>query len=292
MHAESESRPAAWRFRLRYTASLLLAGGLFYCAARLESVPAGYTAEAPGPADAGLPTVTEAVTGRLAIVIDAGHGGVDPGTTGSGEHEKRWTLIVSLALAEELRRRGLMVELTRSADMTVPLLDRSGFANQAARRAFVSIHFNAGGPEAAGIETYYAWPKNPEVMARMPVPEGFPPDAVLHDDRGRLLAVAIQAAACAVTGSKDRGVRNEPNYSVISRTQCPAVLVECGFLTNLAECEAVKSEAWRARLVQGLANGIEAWAREAEAPGFGMAMEASDKMPAIPVLSPAANANP
>lgn len=207
------------------------------------------------------------------ILIDPGHGGMDSGTVAGGEFEKTWTLKVGTALAEELRRRGWPVELTRAEDVAVAKPDRAGMANRAPRLAFVSIHFNSGAPEAAGVETYYAWPKTPEVMARIASVNDVPPDMTLRDDRGLLLAGVLQSSVCAATGSKNRGARNDPALLVLNRTQCPAVLVECGFLTNPAECETIKTDAWRAKLVHGLANGLESWLHAATAKGYGLVME-------------------
>jgi N-acetylmuramoyl-L-alanine amidase len=248
-------------FGLRCWISLLLAGGIGFCVAKAfqSGRPAGTLTAAGDAGDRGSTPNASA----LSIVIDPGHGGLDPGTVANGQLEKTWTLRVGIALTHELRRRGHVVEITRGDDSTVPLIDRSLQSNRRPRAAFVSIHFNAGEPEASGIECYYAWPKNPEVMARMNVVSGVSAGTAARDDRGRLLAEALLAGACAATGSKNRGVHNEPGYSVISRTQCPAVLVECGFLTHPAECRDIQSDAWRARLVRGLANGIESWLRTA-----------------------------
>lgn len=207
------------------------------------------------------------------IIIDPGHGGTDPGTVAGGEYEKTWTLKVSTALADELRRRGWPVELTRTDDAAVPLPDRAGISNRQPRLAFVSIHFNAGGVDATGVETYYAWPKNPEVMARIADASVVPAGMAVRDDRGLLLAGLLQSSVCAATGSKNRSARNDPALAVLNRTQCPAVLVECGFLTNPAECESIKSDAWRGKLVRGLADGLESWLRASLAKGYGIVME-------------------
>lgn len=257
------------RFGWREAVTLMLAA-LFVLCLRMASQEAPQivwtektTAESPAGA-----RVAEPVP-RPAIVIDAGHGGADPGTVGNGQYEKTWVLVLSNALAEELRQRGWEVLLTRRDDATIPLIDRSVRANAEPRLAFISLHLNAGGPEASGIETYYAWPKAPEVMARLELPGGVPPDRAIQDDRGRLLAEAIQHSVTAATSARDRGVKNQPQYSVISRTRCPAVLVECGFLTSPAEAAAIQTADYRNKLVRGLANGLEIWLRQAEAPEFG-----------------------
>ena len=195
------------------------------------------------------------------ILIDPGHGGSDPGTIGAGEHyEKRWALSVSLALAEELRSRGWPVSLTREDDRTIPLPERSVLANQRPRLAVVSVHFNAGGPDASGVEIYFTWPKQPEVMARLEASAGgWEGGVVPQDDGSGAMARSIQAAVCAATGARDRGVRERADLSVTGRSQAPAVLVECGFLTHEQESRDIRSSAWRRRLVRGLADGLCAW---------------------------------
>ena len=266
----------------RYAASLLLAASLCYCAVRAVDADAGTAVGVVAEEGTVVAPVLDQV--RPAIVIDPGHGGIDPGTVANGQFEKTWTLKVSHALAIELRRRGWAVEITRTDDSMVTLIDRSIQSNQSPRRAFVSIHFNAGGPEASGIETYYAWPKNPEIMARTSPAGEIPAGMAVRDDRGRLLAEAVQASACAATGSKNRGVRNTPGYAVISRTRCPAILVECGFLTNAAECRDIQSDAWREKLVLGLADGLEGWLRTSSEPGYGIVME--NAAATLPVNAP------
>lgn len=263
-------------FRVRCVASLMLAAGVWVGAmvalTERETVPAAGQRLTVVPVTA-LPPPPAPDPAAPSILIDPGHGGTDPGTVAGGEYEKTWTLKVSAALADELRRRGWTVELTRSTDTFIPLPDRAALANGQPRLAFVSIHFNAGNPDAAGVETYYAWPKNPEVMARVAAASEVPAGMALRDDRGLLLAGALQSSICAATGSKDRGPRNDPGLAVLNRTQCPAVLVECGFLTNTAECDAIKTSAWREKLVRGLANGLDAWLRESSAKDFGLVME-------------------
>jgi|GEM_PF-1889223 len=278
MPANGRDSPACPWFWPRYAASLLFAASLCYCAVRAVDADGGTAIDTVAGESTVFTPVLDQV--RPAIVIDPGHGGIDPGTVANGQFEKTWTLNVSHALAVELRRRGWAVELTRTDDSFVPLIDRSLFSNQSLRRAFVSIHFNAGGPDASGIETYYAWPKNPEVMARVNPVREIPAGMAVRDDRGRLLAEAVQASACAATASKNRGARNEPGYAVISRTLCPSVLVECGFLTNVAECQDIQTEAWREKLVRGLADGLEGWLHTSSEPGYGFVME--NAAPALP----------
>lgn len=223
---------------------------------------------------------------RPAIVIDPGHGGKDPGKVAGDQYEKTWTLQLSLALADELRHRGLPVELTRTDDSALSLDERSVLANREDRIALVSIHFNSGQPEASGIEVYHAWPKSPPTMLRLDAAHQLPEGTTLHDDRGRLLAEALQAAACEATGARNRGTKNDPSLAVLNRTLCPAVLIECGFLTNSAEAANIQSEEWRKKLAAGLADCLEQWLHKTDAAaGYGITYErASPLAPAAAIM--------
>lgn len=214
------------------------------------------------------------------VMVDAGHGGADGGTVGNGLLEKDWTLKVGLALAEELKQRGHKVALTRETDVTLPLVDRPALVNAAPRIALISVHFNAGTPDAAGVETWYSWPKKPEVMAQLHTAEGVPIAGTLPDD-GQQLALAIQAAVSDRTGARDRGIKNRSDLAMTSRTVCPAVLIECGFLSNGSESRKIQDAAYRKKLVTGIADGLEHWLRSRAAVPVGVSPSA------VPAPAPA-----
>jgi N-acetylmuramoyl-L-alanine amidase len=204
------------------------------------------------------PLVPPAPVVPATLVIDPGHGGADGGTVGNGLIEKDWTLKVGLALAAELRSRGHTVTLTRESDVTVPIMDRPSQINAAPRIALISIHFNAGSTDATGVETWYSWPKKPEIMARLHDATGVPLPGILPDD-GQQLAQAVQQAVQKNTRSRDRGIKNREDMAITSRTLCPAILIECGFLSNASESRKIQEAEWRKRLVQGIADGYETW---------------------------------
>ena len=81
---------------------------------------------------------------------------------------------------------------------------------------------------------------------------------VLPDD-GQRLALAIQAAVQSGTGARDRGIKNREDLAMTSRTICPAVLIECGFLSNNSESRKIQEVGYRKKMVQGIANGYESW---------------------------------
>lgn len=226
-----------------------------------------------------LPPPVVEPTVEPVVMIDSGHGGADGGTVGNGLLEKDWTLKVGLALAEELKQRGHKVALTREADVTMPLAERPAVVNASPRIALLSVHFNAGTPDASGVETWYSWPKKPEVMAQLHTAEGVPIAGMLPDD-GQQLALAIQAAVTDRTGARDRGIKNRGDLAMTSRTVCPAVLIECGFLSSGSESRKIQDAGYRKKLVKGIADGFETWLRGR------VAVPVGTGAPGIPVPSP------
>lgn len=149
----------------------------------------------------------------IKICLDYGHGGKDPGAVYKGRKESGDNLALGKAVAAELRRHGIKVEETRTADKTVSLRERSDFANSKGCDYFISFHRNAFKPEQAkGVETYtYTSPKAKSVQ----------------------LAKKIQEALVGV-GFVNRGVK-KANFHVLRETKDPAVLVEVGFLDNTGD---------------------------------------------------------
>jgi N-acetylmuramoyl-L-alanine amidase len=171
------------------------------------------------------------------VVIDPGHGGFDRGG-GPGQvlAEKVFTLDVAKRLARILQDDGrIKVILTRSADYYVSLPERTYIANSYAGRGaiFVSIHFNYGRRLGAyGIETYY------------------------NNYGGYKLAALIHPRVIQALASIDRGIRHR-GYFVLRRNRLPAVLVECGFLTNPGEAARILQPGARENLAKAIAAGIE-----------------------------------
>ncbi len=274
-------------FRFRLGVSILSVVGFLVCLNRLESPPtAVVSVEKPGKGKiissrAANPVIPEprapAVRETEAdpadpdpvlepvVMMDPGHGGQDGGTVGNGLIEKNFTLKVGLALADELKSRGHRVELTRDTDETLALLDRPPLVNAAPRVALLSVHFNAGVADASGVETWYSWPKKPEVMALLQDAGGNPLPGVMADDSQRL-AMAVQEGVQARTGARDRGIRNAEDLAMTSRTVCPAVLVECGFLSNGSESGKIQDSRYRKKIVLGIADGYESWLQSRQSP--------------------------
>ena len=177
-----------------------------------------------------------AVARPAVVVIDPGHGGRDRGgMPGQRLAEKGFTLDTAKRLARVLGSgTGIKVVLTRHDDTFVSLTERTNIANKYAGRdaVFVSIHFNAGRREGAyGIETYY------------------------NNQRGYRLAALVHPRVIQAMASIDRGIRHG-SYQVLRKNRLPAILVECGFLTNPAEAARITDSRSRERLAQAFAGAI------------------------------------
>lgn len=145
------------------------------------------------------------------VIIDAGHGGVEPGAVYEGRKEKDDTLQLAFDLGNALERRGVQVEYTRVNDVYDSPYEKAAIANRSNADVFISIHRNA-----------------------MPVPgtaSGI--ESLVYADQGTagLLAQNINEELGAV-GWKDLGVQERPGLVVLRQTQMPAVLVEAGFIDN------------------------------------------------------------
>ncbi len=169
----------------------------------------------------------------ITVVIDAGHGGHDRGgIPGQRVAEKDMNLDVALRLRNVLSARGYRVIMTRSSDVFVPLAGRVAIANSYRNAVFVCIHFNATGRRgASGIETYF--------YSRDSLP----------------LASAIHHYVAGGAPSENRGVRRR-GYYVLRKTNIPAVLVECGFLTNPTEAAYAQNASYRQKLAEEIAAGV------------------------------------
>lgn len=211
---------------------------------------------------------------RVDVVVDPGHGGMDGGTTGGGVLEKRWALRLGRELALELRSRGLGVVMTRDGDEAVSLERRCRIAEGSGARAFVSVHFNySHQASVSGFETYFSWPKSLAATAALRRSLGVGERTSFRDDRGEMLAREIQDSVVEKAGIRDRGARNSQLW-VTRNTSLPAVLLECGFLSNEKEREAYDDHGYRYRVVRAIADALESFlARDAGSAMLGIEFE-------------------
>jgi N-acetylmuramoyl-L-alanine amidase len=221
-------------------------------------------------------STTTAIASPFRVVIDAGHGGSNTGAPGlvAGSYEKRVTLAVARALADELRARGLEVVMTRDRDEYLTLRERVRRANAAEPDCFVSLHTNASGDRSRrGVETWVLARDAAEVEARRAASRSSDEvRAMLRElellDAARAsaqLARALQSEVVAATGGADRGVR-QYGYDVLAGVTAPAVLVEMGFLDHPIEGAELLEAAQQHRIAAALASGIARFADDTRSP--------------------------
>lgn len=216
------------------------------------------------------------------IVIDAGHGGKDPGGPRVfGLKEKELNLLVARELYTLLRRKNLFkVKLTRATDVFVPLAERSRIANDFKADIFISIHANAcGKPGESGFEIYFMSEKASDPWAAevadyensvLKLEEGpgrgDPAAMLLHSlarneymNEGSLLAGLVADEMGRGTPFKSRGVKQAAFY-VLRGTYAPGILVEMGFMTNRGDQKKLNDKKVRARIARAVYKGVMRYA--------------------------------
>ncbi len=211
------------------------------------------------------------------IVVDAGHGGQDPGAVYHGLREKDLTLDIALRLRDELAARGVSITMTRDHDEFIALSKRSGVANRLPADLFVSVHINANpNHRVSGVEVYY--PRESVVDAA----SSFPPEIeatevamptwtikqILWDlvlVRSRRQSTRVASHICRSMrdelGVPCRGVKGA-RFVVLREARMPAVLVEVGFVSNQPEANRLASQAYRGAIAKAIADGVLAYCRE------------------------------
>lgn len=166
------------------------------------------------------------------VVIDAGHGGKDGGSVWNGLIEKKLCLDVAKRVEAGLKSSGLKTVMTRRTDTFVELEQRARIANRVPASIFVSIHFNGSRTTLiSGGEAYYRSP------------------------RGRLLATSVSRFIKSRVPGGTRGTFHG-NYKVLRETEMPAVLVECGYLSNKREALRCADPAHRQKLADAIVSGL------------------------------------
>ncbi len=247
------------------------------------------------------------------VVLDAGHGGKDPGCTYGKYLEKNITLSVALKLGKLIQENypEVKVVYTRSTDVYVDLYKRGDIANKAGADLFLSIHVDAvAGKSAHGNSSFVMGmdktEKNlAEAMRENDVVqyeedystkyEGYVPGSpesyimfslmqYAYQDNSMLFAEMIQRHYRANTGLADRGARQAP-YLVLWKTAMPSVLTEIGFISNDSDRQFLVSEAGQQRIVRSLFNAFSEYKSKVE--GRNQVITLSDTAPAAPAQSAA-----
>lgn len=166
------------------------------------------------------------------VVIDPGHGGKDNGGSYGRVYEKHLALDTSLRVDYLLRKKGYSTRLTRKSDVFISLSKRAEIGNYYRNSIFVSIHYNyTYNKSVKGLETFY------------------------YTSRSKPLASYIQSGMLKKYGAHSRGVKYA-KYAVLRRSKNPAVLVECGFLSNYYERKRCMLGWYRQKMAEGIVNGI------------------------------------
>jgi N-acetylmuramoyl-L-alanine amidase len=220
------------------------------------------------------------------VVLDAGHGGSDPGATTAAMTEKEITLDIGTRLKTLLEQNGFDVVVTRDADRTIALRDRAVLANDSKSDIFLSIHVNAleKYTDSRGIETYYLGatsdPSLTALAARENRVSGYSVSdmrKLLEDvyadarrDESHELATAVQRQLFSSLRKDDAGLENwgvkRAPFIVLVATDMPAILAEVGCISNEKEAAMLRRPDYRQKIAAALFEGIRAYAGTNQSP--------------------------
>ena len=177
------------------------------------------------------------------VIVDAGHGGYDGGAEANGVLEKDLNLEISYKLKDELVLRGYTVYLTRPEDEFVGLNERASLANrQDDPVCLISIHQNSLDEEEGSASGLESWTYNREGCIE--------------------LGDAVAEAVSKKTGTRNRGTRTRTNLVVTSKTTMPAIIFECGYVTDAEEAKKLADDKYQELIVEGIVDGIDQFVKD------------------------------
>ena len=221
------------------------------------------------------------------VVLDAGHGGKDPGAVGKFSKEKDLNLSLVLKMGELIAERypDVKVVYTRSTDVFIPLQTRADIANKADADLFISIHTNSAESKApSGVETFILGTDRMEANLDVAMREnavmklesdykttyqGFDPNSIdsyimfelmqnSYMDQSLRFAEQVQQRFVGHLNRSDRGVR-QAAFWVLLKTACPSILFEMGFISNPEEERYLNQPASMAQMANALVNAFGAY---------------------------------
>jgi N-acetylmuramoyl-L-alanine amidase len=219
--------------------------------------------------------------GVKTIVVDAGHGGKDPGALGKGGlREKDVVLKVAKKVAAKLKKKGYTVIMTRSRDVFIPLEERTAIANTKKADLFVSVHVNATvNRKARGLETYYlslaSTPEERQAAALenavsskqlgelQSILKDIMKNSKIKESRkfaGIMQSALVKGMQKRYSKVKNRGVRKAPFFVLIG-AQMPSILVEVGFLSNREEEKRLRSNNYLDALATEIVSGVDRYSK-------------------------------
>ena len=204
------------------------------------------------------PSAFLASKGTRTVVLDAGHGGKDPGTMGKkGIKEKDVALDIALRVKAHLAAAGIRVVMTRDSDRFWELEDRPYLAARGGGDLFVSLHMNAASSRTVqGIETFVTAVENYPPTSESRMSGKFPsvPNNQFNHSN-TILGNQIHRSLVGITRAEDRGLKRA-RFVVLRNSAMPATLVECGFLSNPQEEQKLSTPSYRETVALGIAQGI------------------------------------
>ena len=244
--------------------------------------PAGWAM--PKPAD--VPKLQPQGTGPLVVVLDPGHGGIDPGAESAGQTEAKLMLTFARELKEVLVRDGnFLVVLTRDEDVFVPLETRISISRAVGANVFIDLHADALAEGEAVGATLYTLSDEASDAAAAALAERHDRDDLLagvdlteQDDlvaavlmdmaraettpRTDRLAQALEATIKAAKLKMHRHPRQSAGFSVLKSPDTPSILIELGFMSSSRDLARLGDADWRAKMAGAIRDGLKSWATE------------------------------
>ncbi len=187
---------------------------------------------------------------KITVVLDAGHGGSDPGKIGVNDvEEKTVNLAIAEMVQELLKKEKIDVVMTRKEDTMLAgqdgsatkvgdMKERVALINKTAPSLAVSIHQNSYHQEGVkGAQVFY----------------------YSHSEEGKRAAELMQKALLGLNTENNRKAKANDTYYLLKRTEAPTIIVECGFLSNWEEAELLKSEEYQKKTAEAIVEGIKAY---------------------------------
>ena len=234
------------------------------------------------PAFLGPDAPKPAKDGKFTVVLDPGHGGIDPGAEREGVNEKELMLSFARTLAESLRREGVEVVLTRDEDVFVALETRVAIAHRVKADLFISLHadiLRQGG--AKGATVYTLSDEASEDATELLVARHERADILMGADltgvddqlaqimldyartetepRSKAVAKTVVSGMSAAGGPMNRRPLRKAGFSVLKSADIPSVLIEIGFLSSERDLANLSDPVWRQRMAESIAQSVMVW---------------------------------
>ena len=172
------------------------------------------------------------------VVLDAGHGGIDPGASKSGVNEKDLNFtIMNTYVKNKFKNSDIKIYFTRDTDVLIDLYDRAAFASEIGADLFLSLHMNANNSgSVSGTEIFYSTSNNALTTSGL---------------NSYMLANALAGNISSAMGTKNRGV-SSAEFVVVKYNTVPAVLIELGFMTNSGDFAKLTNQIYQEKAAEAI----------------------------------------